>query len=188
MRIDSLVALLLLAACRRPTAEGDQVSAARATDAVAIAIMAHRATYSTAIVERLTTAGVVTSTPDYDGEHKRLPLPVQFLRLAGEHVASTPQAGRLSFKLVSVDAINKKNLPQDDFEKAGLAAIARDPASPYRQLQRVNERRVFASMYADKAVSVGCVECHNAHPESPRHDYKLSDVMGALVVTMALDE
>ena len=35
------------------------------------------------------------------------------------------------------------------------------------------------AMFADVAVAPGCVSCHNDHPNSPKTDWKLMDVMGA---------
>ena len=45
----------------------------------------------------------------------------------------------------------------------------------------------FTALYADRAVSQACVDCHNQHPESPRGDFKLGEVMGGVVVTMKVD-
>jgi hypothetical protein len=37
-------------------------------------------------------------------------------------------------------------------------------------------------------VSKACVDCHNNHPNSPRRDFKLNDVMGAIVITFPVGE
>jgi hypothetical protein len=34
-------------------------------------------------------------------------------------------------------------------------------------------------MFADIAVAAPCIECHNKHEQSPKHDWHLNDVMGA---------
>lgn len=41
-------------------------------------------------------------------------------------------------------------------------------------------------MYADVAVAEACIDCHNKHDESPRHDFKLDDVMGGVVIRIPL--
>ena len=43
-------------------------------------------------------------------------------------------------------------------------------------------------MAADFASAQACVVCHNAHPNSPKQDYELGDMMGALVVTIPLND
>jgi adenylate cyclase len=37
----------------------------------------------------------------------------------------------------------------------------------------------FTAIFADRAVAPGCVTCHNEHPNSPKTDWKLNDIMGA---------
>ncbi len=36
-------------------------------------------------------------------------------------------------------------------------------------------------------VAQGCVNCHNAHPDTPKNDWKLGDVRGVLEVTKNID-
>ena len=40
---------------------------------------------------------------------------------------------------------------------------------------------------ADKMAAQGCVNCHNAHPQTPKNDWKLGDVRGVLEVTSNVD-
>jgi adenylate cyclase len=37
----------------------------------------------------------------------------------------------------------------------------------------------FTAIFPDRAVAPGCVTCHNEHPNSPKTDWKLNDIMGA---------
>jgi hypothetical protein len=37
----------------------------------------------------------------------------------------------------------------------------------------------YSAMFPDYAVTAGCVSCHNEHPQSPKTDWKLKDMMGA---------
>ena len=69
-------------------------------------------------------------------------------------------------------------MPRTDFEKRGFAALSSAPDAPYRSYEEAGGKRYFMALYADKAVSQACVSCHNAHPQSPRRDFKLNDVMG----------
>jgi hypothetical protein len=89
--------------------------------------------------------------------------------------------------LISEWAINKANMPKTDFEKKGLKALAKNPKEPYRGFQKDADQRYFMALYPDKAMSQACVDCHNDHPESPRQDFKLGDVMGGLVITMRVE-
>lgn len=163
------------------------VPAARAADAVAHAILAHRAVYATAVVDRLGKAGAIAAREDFDADPKCLPLPAQFLRLASERMAKNPASAGASFALVSEWAINKVNRPRSAFERAGLAAVTANPDAPYREVQAVAGKRYIHALYADRAVTAGCIACHNAHPDSPRKDFELGEVMGGLVVSVEID-
>jgi hypothetical protein len=37
----------------------------------------------------------------------------------------------------------------------------------------------YTAMFPDYAVTAGCVSCHNEHPQSPKTDWKLKDMLGA---------
>lgn len=165
----------------------ERVSAATAADAVAETVMAHRLSYTQSVVERLDREGVLRADEDWQAR-RTLPLPAQMLRMSSEHVARSKSGELASFVLVSEWAINKVNRPRSSFERDGLAALRRDPARPWRGVQDVGGKRYFSSLYADRAVTRACADCHNAHPDSPRHDFKLGDTMGALVVSLALDD
>jgi hypothetical protein len=51
---------------------------------------------------------------------------------------------------------------------------------------KVGSARYFQAVYPDLAVTEGCIGCHNAHPESPKRDFKVNDVMGALVISIPM--
>ena len=43
------------------------------------------------------------------------------------------------------------------------------------------------ALYPDVAVSDACVNCHNGNAESPRHDFKRGEVMGAVVIALPVE-
>ena len=47
--------------------------------------------------------------------------------------------------------------------------------------------RYFQAVYADRAVTQACIGCHNAHPKSPKRDFRLNDVMGGIVITIPVE-
>lgn len=177
---------LALSACGEREDQA-QVTAARAVDAIAQTVLAHRKSYAQAVVERLGQAHVIAAEEDYEAR-KSLPLPAQFLRMSAEHVARSAVGSQASFALISDWAINRSNRPRSEFERKGLRELKAHPETPYRGIQRVGGRRYFSSLYADRAVTRACIDCHNAHADSPRQDFRLGDLMGALVVTIALED
>src|SRR5712692_2177695 len=89
-------------------------------------------------------------------ETNTLPLPAQFLNESNRLVGSTRTG--IGYRLISLWPINKRSGP-DTFLQA---------------------------VYADRAVSQACIGCHNTHPDSPKRDFKLNDVIGGMIITVPL--
>ena len=148
-------------------------------------IQADRTFYTTDIVERMQMRGIVVASENWR-ETARLPLPAQFLIEAGRLVAQ--ERSGLRFRLISNWAINKKNNPTSEFERTGLTEILVNSDRPYTGVTTVDGTPVFQALYPDKAVSQTCVGCHNAHPNSPKRDFKPRDVMGGILLTIPLHQ
>ena len=148
-------------------------------------IQADRTFYTTDVVERMQMRGIAFAAENWR-ETSRLPLPAQFLLEAGR-LLGTQQNG-LHYRLISNWSINKKNSPATDFERMGLTEILVNPDRPYAAVTRENGVPVFQALYADRAVSQSCVGCHNAHPNSPKKDFKPMDVMGGILLTIPLPQ
>jgi len=148
-------------------------------------VQADRTFYTTDIVERMQLRGIVFAGENWR-EAAKLPLPAQFLIETGRLVAE--QGGGLRYRLISNWAINKENRPTTDFERTGLTEILINPDQPYTGVTTEGGASVFQALYADKAVSQSCVGCHNAHPNSPKKDFKPRDVMGGILLTIPLHE
>jgi hypothetical protein len=161
------------------------IPAETAANYVHSVIQADRTFYTTEIVERMQMRGIVVASENWR-ETARLPLPAQFLIEAGRLVAA--ERGGLRFRLISNWAINKKNRPTSDFERTGLVEILVNPDRPYTEVTTVDGTSVFQALYPDRAVSQTCVGCHNAHPDSPKRDFKPRDVIGGLLLTIPLSK
>jgi Protein of unknown function (DUF3365) len=159
------------------------IPAATVADYVHSVIQADRTFYTTDIVERMQMRGIVVASENWR-ETAKLPLPAQFMMEAGRLVAQ--ERSGLRFRLISSWAINKRNRPASDFERAGLTEILVNPDSPYTGVTTEGGASVFQALYPDKAVSQTCVGCHNAHPNSPKRDFKPRDVMGGVLLTIPL--
>jgi hypothetical protein len=152
-------------------------------DYVHAVIQADRTIYTTHIVERMQMRGTVVASEDWE-QRGTLPLPVQFLNESARLVAQERKGVR--FRLASLSPLNDRNAPKTEFERAGLLAVQTQVERPYTGILTEGGRRYFQAIYADRAVSQSCIGCHNAHPKSTKHDFKLNDVMGGLVITIPL--
>ena len=143
-------------------------------------VQADRTLYTTHVVERMQELGVTAATEQWK-KQGTLPLPAQMLLMTGEAVQG--QGTSLRIRLTSLWPINKANGPTDEFERLGLERVAKEPQKPYAGIVRQGDRRMFKAIYADRAITKACVECHNGHSMSNKRDLKLNDVMGAIVIS-----
>ena len=146
-------------------------------------IAADRALYTTHVVDRLQEERVVIATERWK-QRKALPLPAQMLLMSGQTVEMSGSG--LRYRLASLWPIYEENGPSNVFEEAGLKVVAEDPDEVYSGIITRGDKRYFKAIYADRAVSKACVNCHNGHILSSKHDFKLGDVMGGIIISFPL--
>ncbi len=154
------------------------------TDYIHAVIEADRIFYTIHIVERLQKEGGATAAENWRTEKKTLPLPAQFLAEASD--LSSKTGTKVRYRLISLWPINPHNGPYDETEKRGLEAVREHPERSATSTIKIGDQTYFKAIYADRAVSQSCVGCHNAHPHSPKKDFKMDDVMGGLVIEVPL--
>jgi hypothetical protein len=165
------------------TAEGTAVSLPVETvaDYLYAMIEADREVYTKHVVERMQTRGVVVASENWE-EKNTLPLPAQFLMESGR-VMARKNIG-IQYRLISLWPINKRNVARSEFEKEGLGTILTHQTKPYTGFVKEGGARYFQAVYPDLAVTQACIGCHNSHPDSPKRDFKINDVMGAIVISI----
>ena len=162
-----------------------RIPAATVAEHVHAVIQANRTVYATAVVEKLQAKGIVEAAEHWKQE-TALPLPAQFLIETGRLVSD--HGSGVKYRLISLWPIYVWNAPTTDFERKGLEAVIKEPDAPYTGFIRTGQKRFFQAVYADRAVAQNCIDCHNAHLNSPRRDFKLNDVMGGLVITIPIED
>ena len=144
-------------------------------------IESDREVYTLHVVERLQAKGVVVASENWK-EKNTLPLPAQFLMQSGLVMAR--KGSGVEYRLISLWPINKRNYGASDFEKKGLGVVLNQPTKPYTGIVEEGGKSYFRAVYADRAVAQACIGCHNSHPESPKRDFKINDVMGGIVISI----
>ena len=76
---------------------------------------------------------------------------------------------------------------KDDFQQQALDKLEKQPQLPFYRMENVNGKMSLRYAVAD-LMSKSCVECHNAHPESPKKDWKESDVRGVIEIVVPVDK
>jgi signal transduction histidine kinase len=185
--VPPLVAVILLATWavyERSATSLEQKMTARA-ESIQAQIMADREYYASVVVPRILELGG-TLAAQYHDVRGVLPLPATFVREASEIVAT--QHGGYTAQLISPWAINKNQGLKDEFHRDAFAALAMNPDKHFSRINTMEGQAVMRVLMADRASAQSCVGCHNAHPESPRHDFKLHDLMGGLEVIIPVDQ
>lgn len=161
------------------------LSPVKVADFIHSIVEADRKIYTTHIVKRMQEQGIVLAREDWENKNA-IPLPAQFLHISSKLVAESGHGIR--FRLISRWPIYRRNGPATEFERKALEELERTPDVPQRGIVSTGKKQLFQAIYADKAINTTCVACHNAHPLSPKRDFKTGDLMGGIVITIPLEE
>ncbi|MCP9449772.1 MAG: DUF3365 domain-containing protein [Nitrospira sp.] len=168
----------------KETLGADGIPPDKVADYIHAILEANRTVYTTSIVNRLQEKGLLSATEHWEQDNT-LPLPAQLLQHTGRIVA---ESGRgIRFRLIGLSPIYQRNAPATQFERQALETLRKRPDQPVTGIVTSGKKRYFQAIYADRAVSPACVSCHNTHPLSPKQDFKLNDVMGAIAITIPLE-
>lgn len=174
-----------LAACSRQPAATVGIPPEVVADYLHAVIEADRTFYTIQVVERLQKRGRMVASEDWRVSHT-LPLPAQFLMESSELAAKT--GTKVRYRLIGLWPVNPQNGPASEFERKALDEVRVNPERRHSGIVTMGEERSFQAVYADRAVTQACIGCHNAHPRSPKRDFKLNDVMGGVMITIPLDQ
>lgn len=145
-------------------------------DAVNAINDAARGIYTRRIVGGGLKAGLKFGEDWTEPDVEKGPLPALFLRLTASRLERRPQP--LGLYLGSDAPINKSNL------FSAVQAVAFEQVKSTREpVFSQDDTAGSVGMYPDVASVMPCVTCHNDHPDSPRTDWKLDDMMGATTWT-----
>ena len=153
-------------------------------DYIHAVIEADRTLYATHVVDRMQETGTVIASEGWK-KQKALPLPAQMLLLSGLKVGERGLG--LQYRLASLFPLYERNGPTTDFERQGLEAVGKTPDKPFTGVINRGEKRYFKAIYADKAVSKACINCHNTHVLSGKRDRKVGDVMGGIIISFPIE-
>lgn len=181
--IASLIALSCLPA-RAYAADVPSVPPETVADYIHAVVQSHRAFYTGHVVELLEEQGVAKAGGEWSTQKKTIPLPVQVVNETSQ-MFSTKFSG-LRYQLISLWPINRKNSPRDQIDKSSLEALGTRPERPVTRTVKINDQMYFHAIYPDVAMSQSCVACHNSHPNSPKKDFQVGDIMGGLVIEFPL--
>jgi len=166
------------------------VSVKAMADALHLVMDSDRAVYTKKIVNRLVKKEKVIKASEHFEDDKALVLPAQMFRFGSEMAAKRAEKMddvNFSYTLQSLWPINKQNAPKTEAEKVGLKYVAENKGKNYYTTEKLGGVNYFTAVYADTGVAPVCVSCHNKHPDTPKKDFKIGDVMGGVVIRIPVE-
>lgn len=168
----------------------ETVSVKAMADALHMVMDSDRTVYTRKIVNRLVKKDKVIKASEHFEDDQALVLPAQMFRFGSEMVAersaSNPDVN-FSYSLLSLWPVNKQNEPKTDAETEGLKFVAENKGKNFYTTEKLGKQEYFTAIYADIGVAPVCISCHNAHPDTPKTDFKIGDVMGGVVIRIPID-
>ena len=133
--------------------------------------------YATNVVARVLTDGAKTQVlPNYAAVPGAIPIPATLSLELGDVI--NREHGNVGFRFFS-DYPFRNRAPHtfDAFEREALETLRRDPSARLHQTSgSIFDRRV--RLITPIIMAASCVNCHNAHVDSPKRDWKVGEVRG----------
>lgn len=146
-------------------------------------IAADRQYYASTIVKRAMEAGLDISASYHENDNA-IPLPATFTKEVSRLLGA--ESG-LRMDIISLNPINPMSGPRDEFQKTGLEAFAKGSEASHFSFGVYEGRQSVRYMIPDIATSQTCVDCHNNNALSPKRDYAIGDVAGALEIVVPIE-
>lgn len=171
----ALVGMMVGTGCSKGTSPWrSQDPREQATKYVLATATAFRTAYAQGVVEHAKKGGV-QSKEEWSKDPHSVMLPAQFVKAAGFEIKD------FELGIIGLTPVYKSNLPKTAAEAEALKQFISNPEVKVLTFVDGNQ---FKGLAADFALTQGCADCHNAHPQSPRKDFRQGDLMGAIIVRL----
>lgn len=158
---------------------------------LALATNLARIHYSKSSVSRIDTLEPIKVVPDYRRHLYGIPNPATFAIELGEELSSNSKYSTVRmYSNYPFPSRQDTGGPQNEIEQQALAVFDQKVAAdimalPYTKVVKEHEKRVL--YYIEPIVMTqSCVDCHNTIETSPKMDWQVGDVRGALSVRQVL--
>ncbi|OUR75187.1 hypothetical protein A9Q77_04110 [Marinomonas sp. 42_23_T18] len=143
-----------------------------------------RGYYTQNVVKKVLAGSNMKPHFNHKSNDNQIPLPATFIHDLSDEFSKQG----MTLKLYSQFPFpNRNNRKLDDFAKQAWQELNKDPSRTISRVQKINGHEVVRVALADTMTQQGCVNCHNAHPDTPKKGWKLGDVRGVLEVQIPID-
>lgn len=143
-----------------------------------------RGYYTKNVIKKAVAGGDLKPSFNHKTEENSIPLPATFIHdmseLLKEEDTSISLYSDFPFPV-------RGDRTLDAFQQQAWEFLSANPNETYSERATVGGREIVRVAVADRMVADACVDCHNAHPDSPKTDWTLGDVRGVLEVSTAID-
>ena len=142
--------------------------------------------YTLQLVPRAQAAGMAV-THDYQRRENALPLPATMTIELGHYMSKVDGGTQVSLYSDQPFPWRQQERQLDDFQRQALAHLKIHPNQPFVREEWRHGERVLRFAQADRMLD-RCVACHNSYPGSPRTDWQVGDVRGALEIVLPVSQ
>ncbi|MEX3006896.1 methyl-accepting chemotaxis protein [Hoeflea sp. TYP-13] len=144
-----------------------------------------RGYYTENIIKKAKATGGLKPAIDHAGQPDAIPLPATLIH----DLSNLLSAENTTMALYSAYPFpNREGRVMDDFMKSAWAFLNENPDQVFKRQEVRDGKTVMRIAIADKMAVQACVDCHNAHPQTPKNDWQLGDVRGVLEIDSNVDQ
>ena len=147
-------------------------------------IKVFRSYYSRDILSKIQEHSTLKADYNHKTKPQTLPLPITLIHDIGSEFTKNTN---ISIKVYSHHPFpNRASRKLDQFEQESLSYLIKNPKKSYVREDIINDKPVLRTAFADILSESACVKCHNTRVDTPKDDWKLGDVRGAIEIIVPL--
>lgn len=180
-----LMAIVSLIAIKKLQYSASTALAARTAAVLVSTINQARTSYSQNAVAKLRAHPDISIQSQYHQKQYAVPNPATFAIELGEAI-SAPEKGLILHTYSNHPFVSRSTNggPQDDFQKVALAKLTlQNPV--FERVEMIGDKNVLRHAEAI-FMEESCIDCHNKHPASPKKDWRVGDLRGAVDISIPL--
>ncbi len=186
----SIISLIILAGLfyylPKITLENTLQTTTKNSDDLVTHMRIFRSYYTTKVLSKVKAHTNLKINYDHEAKNDTIPLPATSIHDLGKLFTNGTDTEVRMYS--NYPFPNRKDRVLDQFEKDSLSFFEKDSSKPFIKMENIDGKEVVRYAVPDFLTSQGCVNCHNTRPDTPKTDWKLGDVRGAIEIITPIDK